>query len=469
MVTLPARYGRWMPILAPMALLVLIIHLNSSFGTDSAEFTAETEFNTKHAQGGKFVPIPPAPCPSLPGIDDVLVVVKTGITEAREKVPVHVRTTLRCIPHKLVVSDFEEEIDGLRTHDVFRNASEKLRAHQDFALYNRAREGGRAALLDQDNKKVANGPSGMMDNPGWKLDKWKFLPMMQEARQYRPEARWYVFIEADTYAFWPNLLAWLEHFDSSKNLYLGNQMQIGENLFAHGGSGFVLSHGAMHAVADYHAKHVEEWEERTNIEWAGDCVLGIALRKIGIELTWSWPHVTRESIWQQDALGDGFGVKQWCHPAVTFHHMTPSDVERLWEFDERWFGKVSSLAPRAGLVLQDHANSSSQQNNTLLTYSDIFRNFVRPKLTERAEDWDNGSEDLVQKAEPMTIYECAEHCAKKPLCRQYSLSPDGRCKTSEWAMRGLASPGTQSGTMLWRVDAAVESSGLCPEPIWVTQ
>ena len=32
----------------------------------------------------------PAPyCPPLPGIEDVLVVMKTGVTEAREKVPIH--------------------------------------------------------------------------------------------------------------------------------------------------------------------------------------------------------------------------------------------------------------------------------------------------------------------------------------------------------------------------------------------
>lgn len=343
MVTLPARYGRWMPILAPMMLLVLILHLNSGFGTNSSNIIVEEESETKHSQNGKSTPITPAPCPSLPGIEDLLVVLKTGITEAQEKVPVHLRTTLRCIPHKVIVSDFEEDIDGIRTHDVFRNASDQLRANSDFSLYNRARAGGRTALLEQDNTKVANGPRGMMDNPGWKLDKWKFLPMIQEARKYRPEARWFVFLEADTYPFWPNLLAWLEHFDSSKKFYLGNQMQIGNNLFAHGGSGFMLSHGAMHAVADYHAERVEEWEQTTSAEWAGDCVLGMALAKIGIGLTWSWPHVTTQSVWMQDAIGEGFGLHQWCYPPVAFHHMTPADVQKVWDFDQWWFGRVSYL------------------------------------------------------------------------------------------------------------------------------
>ncbi|MBX7558254.1 hypothetical protein K1Y78_62900, partial [Streptomyces sp. tea 10] len=93
------------------------------------------------------------PCRPLTGIEDVLVVLKTGITEAQEKVPAHVNTTLRCIPHKLVVSDYEEDLDGIRTHDVFRNISQSLLANEDFGLYNRARSGGRAALLEQDNTK----------------------------------------------------------------------------------------------------------------------------------------------------------------------------------------------------------------------------------------------------------------------------------------------------------------------------
>lgn len=112
---------------------------------------------------------------------------------------------------------------------------------------------------------------------------------------------------------------------------------------------------------------------------------------------------------------------------------------------------------------------SYQQNNTVLTYSDVFRNLIRPKLTERADDWDNGSEQEVRNGgSSMTIFECAERCAEEPLCRQYSLNSEGTCKTSGFSLRGGASPGTQSGAMLWRVDAAMEYYGRCPEPKWVT-
>ena len=340
MVTLPARYGRWVPVLVPLALLILFLHLNASFGDttqvvlEPASFPNENE--TKVPPGQKSSPS----CRQLPGIEDILVVVKTGITEAQHKVPVHIRTTLRCIPNKLIVSDFEEDIEGLRTLDVFRNVSQTLYSNDDFALYNRARQGGRQALTSDDHTKVVNSAAGMMDNPGWKLDKWKFLPMIQEARAHRPDAKWYVFLEADTYPIWPNLLAWLENFDPHDKLYLGNQMMIGDHTFAHGGSGFVISNAAMHAVADFHAERADKWNEITDREWAGDCVLGMALAEAGIGLTWSWPHVTTQSVWEQDALGEGFGMPQWCYPPFTFHHMTPADVDQMWKFDQEWFSNV---------------------------------------------------------------------------------------------------------------------------------
>ena len=43
--------------------------------------------------------------------------------------------------------------------------------------------------------------SGKSENPGWKLDKWKFLPMINRTLQMRSDKHWYVFAEADTFVF----------------------------------------------------------------------------------------------------------------------------------------------------------------------------------------------------------------------------------------------------------------------------
>ena len=47
-------------------------------------------------------------------MDDVMVILKTGATEAQEKVPVQLRTGLQCVPHFAVFSDYEEVINGVR-------------------------------------------------------------------------------------------------------------------------------------------------------------------------------------------------------------------------------------------------------------------------------------------------------------------------------------------------------------------
>lgn len=481
MLTLPARYGRWVPILTPLALIILFLHLHSYTGNnpgvilDSPESSSSsTSSNSKtinHNQAADLT----STCRPLPGIDDVLVVLKTGITEAQDKVPVHIRTTLRCIPHKLIVSDYEEDIAGLRATDVFRNATQSMLQSKDFAIYNRAKTQGRAGLLQQDHTKVANGPAGMMDNPGWKLDKWKFLPMIQEARAYRPDAKWYVFLEADTYPIWTNLLAWLANFDSRKELYIGNQMQIGDNLFAHGGSGFVLSNGAIHSVADHVSQYPEQWEMITSREWAGDCVLGMALATVKISLTWSWPHVTTESVWGQDALGEGFGKQQWCYPPFTFHHMSPTDVDRMWDFDQKWFSNVCiAFFIGAFMYLKRRlADPSLQENNTVLHYGDIFTHFIRPTLAHYLDNWDNNAKNQFEKkndqgiAIPMTVWDCAEHCATDPSCLQYKFT-NGICSTSPEAVRGTPARGIESGTMMWRVDAAIAGKEKCAETMWIT-
>ena len=51
-------------------------------------------------------------CPQSQLANDILVVLRTGATESLEKVPVHFRTTLRCVPHFVIHSDLDEEIEG---------------------------------------------------------------------------------------------------------------------------------------------------------------------------------------------------------------------------------------------------------------------------------------------------------------------------------------------------------------------
>jgi hypothetical protein len=281
-------------------------------------------------------------CKHLPGEDDVLVIVRTGATEALEKLPIHFTTILGCIPHFVVYSDFEETIAGHQVYDAFDEVNATIKEQNpDFELYNRLKQNGRDALLASDLATSSHGNTGNLGNPGWRLDKWKFLPLVDKALRIRPSAKWYVFVEADTYLVWENLLTWLSTFDASEPHYIGSQMQIGEVIFGHGGSGFAISSPAMQMVAERRAAHLEEYDEFTAGHWAGDCVLGKALNDVGVHVKWMWPILQAKSPGGMNHATVTWGKRLWCYPVVSYHTVSPVEIATFWEFERVWFEQVS--------------------------------------------------------------------------------------------------------------------------------
>jgi hypothetical protein len=215
-------------------------------------------------------------CKSLPGADNVLVVFRTGSTELDDRLAIHLSTSIQCFPNYLIFSDLEEKYgeEQVQILDALSDVSSDIvENNADFELYRRLRKDGRSSL---DPSELAGSPdrfaimSGKTDNPGWKLDKWKFLPMMNQTLHERPDMEWYVFVEADSFILWSMLQQYLALLDPTKPIYAGSQMFIGGVLFAHGGSGFVVSRPALKMVVDHYAAHKKEIEEFTDGHWAGD-------------------------------------------------------------------------------------------------------------------------------------------------------------------------------------------------------
>lgn len=109
-----------------------------------------------------------------------------------------------------------------------------------------------------------------------------------------------------------------------------------------------------------------------------------------------------------------------------------------------------------------------------MTFADIFTHFIRPVLQDHKENWDNFADVEVAGLQgsgrdgAVTVYDCAELCAQSADCLQYRLDSQGNCRTSVHANGGIPSPGVQSGTMIWRVDALMKKRGKCRWPKWVT-
>ena len=344
-------------------------------------------------------------CPDSPIANDVLVVVRTGATEVLEKLPVHFETTLRCVPDYIVYSDLREEVDGHQIHDVFEGISDELRTSvPEFKLYDHLRAHGREGL--KNTTHLGSGPGGSLDNPSWKLDRFKFLPMVDKALTYRPNAKWFVFIEADTYMVWQNVLQYLSHFDPDQALYMGKHMYIGDTLFAHGGSGFVLSSTAMRKVTERRNANLAEYDAFTNKSWAGDMVLATALREVNVPLFWAFPHFQGEPVSSLDHNVSKIGRTPWCFAPITYHHMRPTDIQSLWTLEQ----------------------TRQQNGKTQLLHRDVFKEYILPRLSAKLDDWDNLSMD-VEPDDSGPFEKCKFICESKPTCLQFSYAA-GKCSTS---------------------------------------
>ena len=320
-----------------------------------------------------------------------------------KKLPVHFQTTLQCVPNYAILSDYEEDFQGHHIDDVLAESSDRLKEHIDFSVYHQIQASGRNGYVKSADS--GSGPAGS-EIPAWKLDRFKFLPMVEKAFRHRPSAKWFVFIEMDTYLLWPNLVQYLARFDPGKPYYLGREMAIGDVTFAHGGGGFALSKPAVERLNERWHTHRDEYDQFAIGHWAGDAVLGKALNDADVPLTWMFPN------FQSDPLSSiAFDVVEgklqpWCFATSTYHHMTVENIEALWKFEQHWH----------------------RRSNRTLLHADIFKKWIVPQLHARVDDWDNVSEG--EEKEGFESFEaCRVACEFNRTCRQFSFAA-GNCSMS---------------------------------------
>ncbi|OJD16764.1 hypothetical protein AJ78_03102 [Emergomyces pasteurianus Ep9510] len=382
-------------------------------------------------------------CPSFPGVQDIHFILKTGASESLRKLPIHFNTTLRCIPHFSIFSDYEEDVSGFHVYDVLRDVDERFKnEYPEFKLYNSLRDSGREALSAwHDVKDQESTPGGKPDNPAWVLDKWKFLPMMRETLRARANAKWYIFVEADTYILWPNLFAWLDKFNASEPHYIGHAMAAGDITFGHGGSGYILSHPALKTITESYSADLKKWGEFTGNHWAGDCVLGKLIKEAGMDLLWSWPMLQDTKPWTFDYFENQHDP--WCYPPVSYHHMDPEDIQAIWDFEMNW----------------RRENASKH-----ILHRDVFIKLIQPGCNKLKQDWDNRSNDVI--SEVPSAAECAARCAANEECVQYSYESE-TCRTSKVPKLGVRKAGSVSGWMAERINQTVTQKSSCEKIEWI--
>jgi hypothetical protein len=126
--------------------------------------------------------------------------INRGAAELHEKLPVHLDTTIRCYAQYVVYSDYEETFHEQKILDTLQYVSQHLRdEHPDFELYRQLLQHGRSFFTDVGSDEEKDRASWLnVKNTGWKLDKWKFLPMVNQTLYDFPDVKWYIFSDCKT-------------------------------------------------------------------------------------------------------------------------------------------------------------------------------------------------------------------------------------------------------------------------------
>lgn len=267
---------------------------------------------------------------------NIVVSVKTGATEA-EKIITQMQTTLRCVKNVLFFSDLEQDIGEYHLHDSLNTILPSVvEDNPDFDFYRK-----QYGLWQSDhNIDALKGfkYSGSDDFAAWTLDKYKNIHIAEKTWALQPDMDWYIFIDADTYLIWSNLVLWLSTMDPTQKSYFGSEVVVGGTSFAHGGSGIVLSKAALYELASAHNDTAMRWDPKIRKNCCGDYMLGLALKEYGIQLHDAWPLMSGET---PATMPFGPGTPEyWCRPALSMHHLTLGDMNELSDFE---LGRVNKM------------------------------------------------------------------------------------------------------------------------------
>lgn len=274
--------------------------------------------------------VDPNYCENFPNhlLQDYQIVLKTGSGDG-PKVKAHLNTVTSCISNLLIVSDHEDKIGDRQVVDILAELPPSYAEdNADFKAY-------------ADHKKAhAEGDTVNYSQAGWKLDRFKFLPMVDKAYAINPKAKWFVFLESDVYFFWDTLFRLLDQLDSTEPHYFGSPTKgANDRWYAYGGGGIVMSQGLMKLLnptkpapgsGDAHDTRLSvRYEDWIKQDCCGDAVLGFAIyNATGVKVEGLHPTFGSESLKEMSVDRD-----RWCIPLLSIHRMQPEEMNSLWKWE----------------------------------------------------------------------------------------------------------------------------------------
>ncbi|KAH9827148.1 Glycosyltransferase family 31 protein [Teratosphaeria destructans] len=337
------------------------------------------------------------PCLGLEGADDVVLIIKTGSTEALEKLPVHFQTTLNCYKHHLIFSDFGEFLEGHRIHDALDQVTEEVRlADQAFELWRRLKDGGREVLdqseLSTNDKGDPDSPYGNTNIGGWRLDKMKNVPMIGKTLEQVPDAKWYVWMMLIRISSNPTCCNGCGS-STMRIWYTWGTQPSSTTKYLPTGVPATFSRQRLCMRLQLSTSKIKN--------------IGIVMRQVTGRVTAFWGLCSRQ--WVQNSsgpfqlsrkatrqreIGRRLAMTRWCYPAVSYHHVKPETITSLFHFERSW------------IAAAENADKASP-----MRHSDVFKMLIQPQLPHEKSDWDNAS-DLSQEARRSILRSIVERCAR---------------------------------------------------------
>lgn len=207
-------------------------------------------------------------------------------------------------------------------------------------------------------------------------------------------------IDDDTYLFKSNLHLMLSEYNSSLPYYMGKVKLFGgcggfqfstSPLFVHGGAGIILSRGALLQMLPILDTCISKYRDCH----FGDVKTGLCLLDAGVK-------ARAMDGFNDEMRGLNEGLEHACLPPITYHHLTPALITRLW-----------NLEMQKALTEKTH----------VLT-ADIYSTIIKMPLDDamHAEQDLQGMDfsDYPSKG----ALECQASCLEKPECTAFT--DDGR-------------------------------------------
>ncbi|PSN65781.1 hypothetical protein BS50DRAFT_574303 [Corynespora cassiicola Philippines] len=387
-------------------------------------------------------------------LEDIQVVLKTGAGDT-PKNKAHLSTVTSCIENLIIVSDHAEKVGDHQIIDILAELPPSYAINNtDFQAY------------AEHKKQHAEGETVNYSREGWRLDRFKFLPMVDKAYLTNPKAKWFVFLESDVYFFWDTLFRLLDQLDFNEPHYLGSPVAgSNDRYFAYGGAGFVISQGLMKrlippktaADAAIDSRLSVRYEDWAKEDCCGDAVLGYAIHNAtGVKLEALYPTFSGDELKKVVVDRD-----RWCVPLLSLHRISPEQMEDIWKWER-----------------------TRPYNQKPFTYS-TFLAYTHSHLREsdRREFWDNLSEAPVPNDRPAhrNADSCGSECRADPNCMQWSYSQTvcrfanhiklGNAVDPQNGGQGEFISGWDTGKLAelgFKVEEDINTNDACMEATWLT-